>query len=94
MKLMTPEIYRDMLLAAGDRIIRLEPVLTKIDGAIGDGDHGIGMRNGMKAARKALTGAKPGEDIASLSRLAGVLAHHARGVFDEKFAFRGEQQSF
>ena len=79
MKTMGPETYRDMLLAAGDRILRLEPVLTRIDGAIGDGDHGIGMRNGMTAARRALTAAEPGTGIAELSRLAGDAMRNAMG---------------
>lgn len=43
-----------MLLATAERVIRNEPYLTKIDSAIGDGDHGIGMKNGMLAARKYL----------------------------------------
>ena len=79
MKQMTSETYRDMLLAAGERILRLEPVLTKIDGAIGDGDHGIGMRNGMLAARGALLGAAPGTGIPALNRLAGDAMRDAMG---------------
>ena len=54
MKTMTCEQVRQMLLACADKIIRNEPYLTRIDSAIGDGDHGIGMLNGMKAARAAL----------------------------------------
>lgn len=45
---------KQMLLATAERVIRNEPYLTKIDSAIGDGDHGIGMKNGMLAARKYL----------------------------------------
>jgi dihydroxyacetone kinase len=43
-----------MLLACADRIIRNEPYLTKVDSAIGDGDHGIGMAGGMQKAKKKL----------------------------------------
>ena len=32
---------RQMLLAAAARIIKNEPYLTRIDSAVGDGDHGI-----------------------------------------------------
>ena len=50
---MTCEQVRQMLLACADRIIRNEPYLTKIDSAIGDGDHGIGMK--LHAALHACT---------------------------------------
>ena len=54
MNSMNFEQVREMLLACADRIIRNEPYLTKIDSDIGDGDHGVGMRNGMIAAKKYL----------------------------------------
>ena len=57
---------REMLLAAADRIIRIEPYLTRVDSAIGDGDHGIGMKNGMTAARAYLTGVEDPSDIGAL----------------------------
>lgn len=57
MNRMNCEQVRQMLLASADRIIRCEPYLTRIDSAIGDGDHGIGMRNGMTAAKKYLESA-------------------------------------
>ena len=44
----------DMLRAAAEDVIANEPVLTKADQAIGDGDHGIGMARGFKAALLAL----------------------------------------
>ena len=43
METMTPAQVREMLLACADKIIRNEPYLTRVDSAIGDGDHGIGM---------------------------------------------------
>ena len=42
-----------MLLAAPDRIIASKDILTEVDSKIGDGDHGIGMHNGMVKARQA-----------------------------------------
>ncbi len=32
---------RDMMLAAADKIIESEPILTDADRALGDGDHGV-----------------------------------------------------
>ena len=42
-----------MLLTAADRIISSKDILTEVDSKIGDGDHGIGMHNGMVKARQA-----------------------------------------
>lgn len=42
-----------MLLATADRIIASKDILTEVDSKIGDGDHGIGMHNGMVKARQA-----------------------------------------
>lgn len=47
---------RDMMLAAADRIIASEPILTDADRALGDGDHGVGMERGMTAVKEALAG--------------------------------------
>ena len=55
MNSMNCEQTRQMLLACADRIIRNEPYLTRVDSSIGDGDHGIGMRNGMAAAKQYLS---------------------------------------
>lgn len=66
MKKMNSEQVRSMLLACADRIIRNEPYLTRIDSAIGDGDHGIGMRNGMNAARAYLTEAAAEDNVYAL----------------------------
>ena len=79
MKQMTSDIYRNMLLAAAGRILRCEHILTRIDSAIGDGDHGIGMKNGMLAVRKALESAAPCTDIAALNRMAGEAMRNAMG---------------
>ena len=47
---------RDMMLAAADKIIESEPILTEADRALGDGDHGVGMERGMNAVKEALAG--------------------------------------
>ena len=54
MDTMTCAEVRQMLVACTDKIIRNEPYLTRLDSAIGDGDHGVGMLNGMKAAKACL----------------------------------------
>lgn len=66
MNRMNCEQVREMLLACADRIIRNEPYLTRVDSAIGDGDHGIGMKNGMTAARKYLEAAKAETNVYAL----------------------------
>ena len=45
---------REMLRFAAHSIIDSKPMLTEIDGKIGDGDHGIGMELGMNKALEAL----------------------------------------
>lgn len=55
-----------MLLSCTDRLIRNEPYLTRIDSAIGDGDHGIGMKNGMAAARRYLQSAAEERNVYAL----------------------------
>lgn len=43
-----------MLLLACERIIAAEPLLSEADRNLGDGDHGLGMERGMKAATEKL----------------------------------------
>lgn len=66
MKYMDCEQVRQMLMASADRIIGNEPYLTAIDSAIGDGDHGIGMKNGMVAAKKYLAAAADETNVYAL----------------------------
>ena len=42
------------MLSAADAIIAAEPLLTKTDTLIGDGDHGTGMRRGFTALKKEI----------------------------------------
>ena len=45
---------RSALIVACDAVIAAQDVLTKADQAIGDGDHGVGMARGFRAARAAI----------------------------------------
>ena len=45
---------KSMLLLACERIIAAEPELSEADRNLGDGDHGLGMERGMKAATEKL----------------------------------------
>jgi len=45
---------KEMLLYVADKVIEQKPLLTDIDSAIGDGDHGIGMAGGMQKAKDKL----------------------------------------
>ncbi len=50
----TPEIFRNMLLSAAKIISNNKDWLCKLDGEIGDGDHGIAMDTGWRAVRDEL----------------------------------------
>lgn len=56
---LTIEQTRGMLVAMSEAIIANVDVLTKADQAIGDGDHGVGMSRGFKAAKEAIIAAEP-----------------------------------
>lgn len=51
---MTPQQVKGMFLYVGEQIIESKPLLTKLDSAIGDGDHGIGMSVGFTEAKANL----------------------------------------
>lgn len=48
-----------MLLLACERVIAAEPMLSQADRDLGDGDHGMGMERGMRAAMEKLNAAEP-----------------------------------
>ena len=52
---LTVEQVRNMFLYVAEKIIESKPLLTKIDSAIGDGDHGIGMSVGFSKAVENLS---------------------------------------
>lgn len=45
---------KEMILYAGEKIRESKPLLTKVDSAIGDGDHGIGMSIGFEKVEEKL----------------------------------------
>lgn len=45
---------KQMILYAGEKIRENKPLLTKVDSAIGDGDHGIGMSVGFEKVEENL----------------------------------------
>ncbi len=51
---LTPAEARDMLAGVARHIVASVDMLTEIDQAIGDGDHGIGMRRGFAAVEEAM----------------------------------------
>ncbi len=53
---MNAEETRLAMLAAAEAVIAAEPILTDADRAIGDGDHGIGMRRGFLGVQEKLAG--------------------------------------
>ncbi|HAX51071.1 dihydroxyacetone kinase subunit DhaL [Muricomes intestini] len=54
MKTIHVKNMKALLVHASETIIENEPLLTKIDTVIGDGDHGIGMKRGFMAVKKML----------------------------------------
>ncbi|MBS4208134.1 dihydroxyacetone kinase subunit DhaL [Bacillus sp. FJAT-50079] len=51
---LTASQVKDMFLYVGEKVVESKPLLTKIDSAIGDGDHGIGMSVGFTKADENL----------------------------------------
>jgi phosphoenolpyruvate---glycerone phosphotransferase subunit DhaL len=51
---LTPAATRELLQAVSKRIVDSVDLLTTVDRAIGDGDHGIGMRRGFAAVLEQL----------------------------------------
>jgi dihydroxyacetone kinase phosphoprotein-dependent L subunit len=52
---LSTEQVKDMFVFVGEEVIKSKPLLTEIDSAIGDGDHGIGMSVGFSSANERLT---------------------------------------
>ncbi|MFM2587353.1 dihydroxyacetone kinase subunit DhaL [Vibrio sp. TBV020] len=57
---------KDMMAYVAQKMVASEPVLTKFDQAIGDGDHGIGMERGFKAVSELLASDYQPEDVSKL----------------------------
>lgn len=61
-----------MLIFTADKVIEAKTLLTEVDSAIGDGDHGIGMEKGMRKAKQKLEQQKAGNDVYVLFRDMGM----------------------
>jgi dihydroxyacetone kinase phosphoprotein-dependent L subunit len=67
----TPAVFRTMMTRAGEAVAENRDWLSKLDGVIGDGDHGITMDIGWTAVRAALAAAPADETISeSCERMA------------------------
>lgn len=62
---------KEMLLYVADCIIEAKPMLTEVDSAIGDGDHGIGMEGGLKKAKDKLLKMEEPADVYAVFTAAG-----------------------
>lgn len=58
--------------ALAEAIITNKELLTELDSAIGDADHGINMARGFEAVRAKLAAANPGDDIGVVLKLIGM----------------------
>jgi dihydroxyacetone kinase-like protein len=58
-------LLRRLMLAVADRVIDSAEELTRLDQAIGDGDHGLNMKRGFEAVRAALA-SDPVDDCGAL----------------------------
>ena len=74
-KLFTPMVK---LIFVAQSIIENEPLLTKVDSAIGDGDHGTGMSLGMEKAAAQLKIAAA-QDVAGLFQTVGMTMLNCMG---------------
>jgi len=63
----TPAVFRSMMAATGEAIAETRDWLSKLDGVIGDGDHGVTMDIGWTAVRNALAKAASTETITETS---------------------------
>lgn len=67
---LTADAARAWLLHLADAIARERDTLTRLDAAIGDGDHGINMDRGFAAIRTQIGAASP-SDLGALLKAAG-----------------------
>lgn len=67
---LTPSQTRDMLSAVARHLVANVDMLTEVDQAIGDGDHGIGMRRGFTAVEEAMATIDP-ESVSKVFKAAG-----------------------
>ncbi len=61
----------EMFVYVSEQVVAAKDLLTRMDKAIGDGDHGIGMAKGFGAVREAVEG-RDFADLAGLFKAAGL----------------------
>lgn len=65
------EQSRELLVRCADAIIDNVELLTKADQAIGDGDHGVGMKRGFTAAKQAVAEIENPTSVGQLFKAGG-----------------------
>ena len=65
----TPDVFRAAMLSVADRFAVEKDYLSRLDGAVGDGDHGVTMDLGWRAIRGALEAPDVPETIAGTCRV-------------------------
>lgn len=87
---------RDMMLAVSQALIDQTDILTDADLAIGDGDHGVGMRRGFEAALAALDGAAPDSAEAAYKAVGTAILSNTGGAAGAVFGtlFRAGSKAF
>lgn len=70
---------KEMIIAACNAIVESKMLLTEVDSAIGDGDHGIGMSGGMQKAKEALLKEESFEDINTVFKTTGMAMLNSMG---------------
>lgn len=63
----TPQVFQQMMRQAAMRIGEAKDALCRLDGAIGDGDHGVTMSTGWRAITDALARRAPDATISAMS---------------------------
>ncbi|MFI0845257.1 dihydroxyacetone kinase subunit DhaL [Mesorhizobium sp. IMUNJ 23232] len=87
---------RDMLVAVSQALIDQTEILTDADLAIGDGDHGIGMRRGFEAALEALKASEPDSVDAAFKTIGMAILSNTGGAAGAVFGtlFRSGAKGF
>ena len=62
---------KKLLCYIADKIIENKPLLTEVDSAIGDADHGIGMECGMRQAKESIEKMESNNDAYKVFEVAG-----------------------
>ena len=63
METLSVNTLKEMILYVADQLIESKPLLTDLDSAIGDGDHGIGMEKGFLKVKEKISAMNPTENV-------------------------------